>query len=376
MEEKLVRGMSLIVAMLTVFICSSLYYLPVLEAKAEEYVEKQVRIRKERQERQEMLARLSGLEFLNYTTEQAMATAAELPEGQQQEAVEALDFPQQLRLELPKNVTKEDVTIENNYVSRTVDITIEGAGEDYLVRYPMIGKSDHIEDLDYFAEEGSATLELSLERVYELSLDWQEKYLYIDFIAPRDIYDKIVVIDAGHGANMPGAIVDGVQEKDIDLAIVLELKKIFDEAADESLGVYYTRLDDSDPAFADRSGLANDTDANLFVSIHNNSYVASGDVNGTAVLFDEKKEADGLSSKHLASILLEKTTGALGSKNMGLVAGNDIYIIRTCEPPAALVEVGFMTNPKELANLTSEAYQKKCARAIYDGIIQALEEGY
>lgn len=42
----------------------------------------------------------------------------------------------------------------------------------------------------------------------------------------------------------------------------------------------------------------------------------------------------------------------------------------------ALVEVGFMTNPKELANLTSEKYQKKCARAIYDGIMQALEEGY
>lgn len=376
MEEKLVRGMSLVVAMLTVFICSSLYYLPTLEARAEQYVATQIRIRKEREERQEMLAMLSGLEFLNYTTEQAMATAAGLPEEEQKEAVEALDFPQQLRVELPKNVTQDDVTIENNYVTRTVDITIDGAGDDYLVRYPMIGKSDHIENLNYFSEEGSSTLELSMERVYELSLDWQDQYLYIDFIKPEDIYEKIVVIDAGHGAGMPGAIVDGVQEKDIDLAIVLELKKIFDEAADESLGVYYTRLDDSNPAFADRSGLGNDMGANLFVSIHNNSYVASGEVNGTAVLYDEKKETAGLSSKHLADILLEKTTTSLGSKNMGLVAGNDIYVIRTSEAPAALVEVGFMTNPKELANLTSESYQKKCAQAIYDGIIQALEEGY
>ena len=44
--------------------------------------------------------------------------------------------------------------------------------------------------------------------------------------------------------------------------------------------------------------------------------------------------------------------------------------------PAALVEVGFMTNKKELANLTNENYQKKCAEAIYLGIMQALEEGY
>ena len=167
-----------------------------------------------------------------------------------------------------------------------------------------------------------------------------------------------------------------VQEKDIDLAIVKQLKKLFDENADEKLGVYYTRLNDSDPAFADRAGLANDTGANLFVSIHNNSYPQSEAVNGTAVLYDEKKEAAGNSSRHLADILLKKTTNALGSKNMGLVAGNDIYVIRTSEAPAALVEVGFMTNPKELANLTDESYQKKCARAIYEGIMQALEEGY
>ena len=370
------RGASLFVVMLTVFICSSLCYLPALEVKAQQYVAKQMRIRKEREEREEMWAMLSGLEFLDYSTRQAMATAEGLPEEQQQTAVEALDFPQQLRLELPKNSSRDDVTIENNYVTRTIDIQIKGAGADYLIRYPMIGKSDHIEDLNYLWDQNSGTLELSMEHVYELSLDWQEQYLYIDFIAPKDIYDRIVVIDAGHGANMPGAIIGNVQEKDIDLAIVRELKKLFDTAGDEKLGVYYTRLDDSDPAFADRSGLANDTGANLFVSIHNNSYPASEAVNGTAVLYDEKKETKGNNSRHLAEILLKKTTDALGTKNMGLVAGNDIYIIRTSEAPAALVEVGFMTNPKELADLTDEKYQKKCARAIYEGILQALEEGY
>ncbi len=376
MEEKIVRSTSLFVMMLTVFICSSLVYLPALEVKAQQYVAKQMRIRKEREEREEMWAMLSGLEFLDYSTRQAMATAEGLPEEQQQTAVEALDFPQQLRLELPKNSSKDNVTIKNHYVTRTIDIQIKGAGDDYLVRYPMIGKSDHIEDLNYYADQDGGTLELSMEHVYELSLDWEDQYLYIDFISPGEIYDKIVVIDAGHGANMPGAIVGDIQEKDVDLAIVKQLKKLFDEASDEKLGVYYTRLDDSDPAFADRSGLANDTGANLFVSIHNNSYPQSKEVNGTAVLYDEKKETEGNSSRHLADILLKKTTAALGSKNMGLVAGNDIYVIRTSEAPAALVEVGFMTNPKELADLTEEKYQKKCARAIYEGIMQALKEGY
>ena len=376
MEEKIVRGISLLVTLLTVVMCVSLFDLPMVEAKARQYVAKQMRIRKERQEREEMWATLSGLEFLDYSTRQAMATAEELPQEQQQTAVEALDFSQQLRIELPKNRSKDDVTVKNHYMERTIDIEIAGAGDDYLVRYPMLGNSEHIADLNYFSDQNGGTLELSMEHVYELSLDWQEQYLYIDFIEPQDIYDKIVVIDAGHGANMPGAIVGDVKEKDIDLAIVQKLKEIFDEADDGKLGVYYTRLDDSDPAFADRVGIANDLGANLFVSIHNNSYPKSSKVNGTAVLFDEKKETEGTSSKHLADILLKKVTDELGTKNMGLMAGNDIYVIRSSDAPAALIEVGFMTNPKELANLTDGKYQKKCARAIYEGIMQALEEGY
>lgn len=374
MEEKIVRAVSLFLVMFSVFICSSLFYLPALEVKAKQYVAKQMQLRRDREEREEMWATLSGLEFLDYSTRQAYA-AAEGELGEEQVA-QTLDFPQQLRLELPKNCTKEDVTIHDHYVTRTIEFQIKGAGDDYPVRYPMLGKSDHISELNYYAGNDGGTLELVMEHVYELSLDWQGKYLYIDFIAPQDIYDKLVVIDAGHGADMPGAIVSGVQEKDIDLAIVKQIKKLFDQNEDQTIGVYYTRLDDSDPAFADRAGLPNDIGADLFVSIHNNSYPAAVSVNGTAVLYDEKKETEGNSSKHLADILLKKTTEALGTKNMGLVAGNDIYVIRSCEAPAALVEVGFMTNPKELANLTDKNYQKKCARAIYEGILQALEEGY
>ncbi len=376
MEEKIVRNTSLVMALLVIFICSSLCYLPSLEAKAQQYVAMHRQLRLERQQREQMWETLSGLEFLDYSTRQAMTTASDMTSGQDADGTEGLTFTQQLRVELPKNVSREQVTIENHHVSRTIDITIKGAGADYLVRYPMLGRSDHIEELNYFSDANSGTLELVMEHVYELTLDWEDRYLYIDFVSPRDIYDRIVVIDAGHGANMPGAIVDGVQEKDIDLAIVKEIKALFDATDDPSLGVYYTRLDDSDPAFADRSGLANDTKANLFVSIHNNSYVDLSSVHGTAVLYDEKKSSAGNSSKHFAEILLNKTTVALQSKTMGLVPGNNIYIVRTSEAPVALIEVGFMTNPQELENLTNPEYQKKCARAIYEGIMQALEEGY
>lgn len=65
-----------------------------------------------------------------------------------------------------------------------------------------------------------------------------------------------------------------------------------------------------------------------------------------------------------------------GSVDKGLVAGNDIFIIRTAAVPVALIEVGFMTNEEELTKLNSNDYQKKVAEGIYQAILRAFEEGY
>lgn len=376
MEEKLTKGMAVFVAMLTVFVCTCLYYLPAFSARIDELVARNIQYRKERQIRQAMLEELSGLEFLAYSTEQAMAQVQNLPEEEQQKAAQELDFTQQLRVEIPAGVTSSDVKIQNKYIERKITITIPEASGDYLVDYPMLGRSDHIEDLDFHYGKEGGTIELTMEHVYELNLDWQEEYLYIDFVRPRDIYDKIVVIDAGHGGDMPGAVIRGVKEKDIDLAIVKKLKAMFEEAKDETLGVYYTRLDDDNPSFHSRSGLANDLEANLFVSVHNNSLSNNTTVQGTQVLYDQEKPTGGNSAKRLATILLDQTIDQIKATDRGLVKGNSIIILRTSKMPAALVEVGFMTNPTELKNLTDDKYQKRCARGIYNGIQQALAEGF
>ena len=161
--------------------------------------------------------------------------------------------------------------------------------------------------------------------------------------------------------------------KDIDLAIVLQLQEIF-AASDENIGVYFTRTDDSNPTFDQRVQLANKSNADLFISIHNNS-TASGrmsGIQGTQVMYSESSEA----SQRFAQICLEEVTSELGSKNKGLVKGDSIYIIRTSEVPVALIEVGFMTNQEELDLLRSEEYQRQAAQGIYDAIMRAFEEGY
>lgn len=304
-------------------------------------------------------SQMSGLEKLDYDTAKA----------QQEE----ISFSQQLRLELPKGITEADISIENNYVKQLITITIPETGKDYFDSHPLLGRSDHIDEL--YMEKG--VIDITMDAVYEVESTVADGFLYLDFRTPQEIYDKVVVIDAGHGGKAPGAIKQGVQEKDLNLGILLKLKALLDQN-DKNIGVYYTRTEDNNPTFEQRAQLANKSNANLFISIHNNSTtdgVMSG-YNGTEVMYDEAKSEEGLSSKHLAEICLEETTAVLGSKNNGLSLGNSIYIIRSSQVPVALIEVGFMTNQEELDKLKSEEYQQQAAQGIYNAIIRALDEGY
>ena len=277
----------------------------------------------------------------------------------------------QLRLTLPKNVTSASVSIDNIHVDRTIAITINGIGKDYFSEYPIRGNADDIVDVTYMSEDLVGVIELTMDDVVEVQMTSENEFIYLDFVDPHQVYDKVVVVDAGHGGNVPGATKMGVYEKDLDLQIVLELKKLFDRC-DKNIGVYYTRTDDSNPSFASRVGLANDSDADVFLSIHNNS-TASGRmsaISGTEVMY-EAGDSTG-ESKKFASLCLDKLLKALGSKDKGTVVGDEVYIIRMSKVPVALVEVGFMTNVDELKNLQDTEYQRKTARALYDAVLEYI----
>lgn len=277
----------------------------------------------------------------------------------------------QMRLTLPRNVTSASVSIDNIHVDRTISITINGIGKDYFSQYPIRGNADNIIDVTYMSEDLIGVIELVMDDVVEVQMTSEDEFIYFDFVDPHQVYDKVVVVDAGHGGNVPGATKMGVFEKDLDLQIVLELKKLFDRC-DKNIGVYYTRTDDSNPSFASRVGLANDSGADVFLSIHNNS-TASGrmsSISGTEVMY-EGGDSTG-ESKKFASICLDNLIQALGSKSKGTVVGDEVYIIRMSNVPVALVEVGFMTNAEELEKLQNTEYQKKTAKALYDAVIEYI----
>lgn len=126
----------------------------------------------------------------------------------------------QLRLKLPAGVKGSDITISNDYVTQTVRIELPQTEVSYFENDPLTGSSNHIDNLSYAVSKGSSGLiEITMDQVYELDMDYDENYYYFDFLTPHEVYDKVVVVDAGHGGRAPGATKQGINEKILTLEL-------------------------------------------------------------------------------------------------------------------------------------------------------------
>jgi N-acetylmuramoyl-L-alanine amidase len=182
----------------------------------------------------------------------------------------------------------------------------------------------------------------------------------------------IVVLDAGHGGKESGATGFGVQEKDINLAITLMAGKILE---DNGVNVSYTRSDDSYLTLTERAEYANNLNAALFVSIHNNSFT-SPEAHGTETyyyapisdleLIWQKEER-----ARLAESIQNQLVKILGRKDRGVKQSNFTVLVKT-KMPSALAEVSFISNPTENELLCNKNYQERAAEAIANGILEYL----
>lgn len=191
-----------------------------------------------------------------------------------------------------------------------------------------------------------------------------------------------VVVDAGHGGEDGGAVaVNGALEKDINLAIALELEKnlkqnnfdvIMIRTGDVSVG------DQSLPTIAERK--RSDTRARLrtveeageciLISIHQNHF-SEGKYSGAQVFYSGNRPE----SAELAEAIRRNIVDSLQPENKreNKQADGNIYLLKNCQVPAVLVECGFLSNEAETEKLCTGSYQKDMAAAIYNGLIDYLQ---
>ena len=180
----------------------------------------------------------------------------------------------------------------------------------------------------------------------------------------------LIVIDPGHGGSDPGAYNKSLKlsEASVTLDICRRLAQILKA---QGWNVVMTRSEDVDVSYwgsPDREELgarvkvANESRADLFVSVHCNASVSPSS-NGTSLHY--YKKADYELANSLQSSLLSST----GRNNRGLKADR-LYVLAHSQMPAVLVETAFLTNPTEGALLGDPAYRQKIAEGLAQGLRQ------
>ncbi|MFY0599971.1 MAG: N-acetylmuramoyl-L-alanine amidase [Cyclobacteriaceae bacterium] len=226
---------------------------------------------------------------------------------------------------------------------------------------------------------------------------------------------KKIVIDAGHGGKDPGTHGAISNEKDIALNVAKEVRRIIEENIPD-VKVILTREDDSFPTLESRPELANKEGADLFISIHAN-WVANPSVHGTetyvmgvqnadknfevakrensVILLEENYEAryDGFDPQSPESyILFSLTQSAFQERSLRLagmienqfktrvgrrsrgVKQSSLYVLWSTAMPSVLVELGYLSNPKEEKELNDELNQVYIASGIYRAFREYKQE--
>ncbi|HMA53013.1 MAG TPA: N-acetylmuramoyl-L-alanine amidase [Acidobacteriota bacterium] len=222
---------------------------------------------------------------------------------------------------------------------------------------------------------------------------------------PQDQALRTVVIDPGHGGLETGAKGKfGNLEKDITLAVSLKLKALIEK--DMGFEVVLTRDRDVDVSIENRSAIANNRKAGLFISIHANGSVQrkaagsetfflslnatdeetrrlaylennssslqsridpSSDDDLMMILWDMAQNAYIKQSSRLAELVQGELDAMLGTRNRGIKQA-PFKVLTGVACPAVLVEAAFISNPDEEQKLASDAFQTKVAEAIYRGL--------
>lgn len=241
------------------------------------------------------------------------------------------------------------------------------------VREPKTPGEDSLLSLVIEEKNGKTQVVLEFNSVYEVTVTEDEEFYYFSLVRPHEKYDKIIVVDPGHGGIDPGTSGGGVTEASVNLAVVRYVKELLDEREDWK--VYYTRLYNTLPDLSTRVEFANALHADMLISVHCNHNPVSS-VNGVEVLYSKVQGAEeAFNSKRLAEICSAYVAEETGLKERPLVErSSNLHIIKYCKMPMALIEFGYMSNRKDLSILTTEKAQRQCANAIYRAIETAYEE--
>ena len=177
--------------------------------------------------------------------------------------------------------------------------------------------------------------------------------------------DYRIALDAGHGGSDPGAVYKDRREKDDTLDLTLAVGDILKK---NGIDVYYTRTTDEYETPFKKATDANNSGANLFVSIHRNSSENPNQYSGVETLVYSDTGLKAEVARNINNQLEDA-----GFKNLGVDERKNLVVLKRTKMPAVLVEAGFINNDKD--NYLFDEEFDSIAQAIADGILESIPSG-
>ena len=189
-----------------------------------------------------------------------------------------------------------------------------------------------------------------------------------------ELIGKVIYIDPGHGGMDPGCVYKDIYEKNINLSISLKLKEKLEQSGaivyltrDSNVDLSINTFNHKKSDLNNRIKAINKSKADVFVSIHLNSY-SSSTWYGVQLFYNDKNRLN----ERFAKIMQENIKELNGDRKYK--KNNDLYLLKNIQIPGILVEVGFLSNANERYMLQTDKYQNKVANALHNGIVEYLNK--
>jgi len=170
---------------------------------------------------------------------------------------------------------------------------------------------------------------------------------------------KTICVDAGHGGHSSGAKGEDNLEKDLCLQMCLSLQR---ELEQRGARVIMTRDTDVFVSLEGRCIIANQANADLFISIHLNSTPTRNSASGTETYWHTPQ------SQRLARALHRRVVGSFKGEDRG-IRNRAFYVIRNTDMPSVLLEIGFINNKNDEALLAQGVFQSRLAESLTKGVL-------
>ena len=281
-----------------------------------------------------------------------------------------------LKVALPDNVKFSKIKTTDQYWKKRFLIVIHGKRKNFYKENPPYKNNSSIKNISIKeTSAGNTQIIVNTKSLKGYKLLSCENGFTVNIGSPKKIYRNIIMLDAGHGKKDSGATAAGVKEKNLCLDILYNKAKEYFDSTSSNVKAYLTRHDDTFINLYQRPKYSKRYSADLFLSLHMN-YSTSKRAKGTEVYYSKvnnKKSFSGLNSKIFATRMRNTIVNDLHTTNRGIKQAGFVVIKRNTVP-AVLVELGFVSNPRERGKLKTSTYQTKAAKSLYKGISETFKK--